>query len=624
MNTPTRSHVYSRRATNLVGGRTIRWFLLALIIGYCSVGLTLRPVRAQDATVAADAGDAPPFMEVIPAQNGTEIEIVGDWVDHQTGFVANLASVQQTADGPTGFKGSYTMTYSDTVAAYVATFSGFTPRAAVAGTVNLTSTAGISTTNAQFNRTFIESSSTAGHIQSPDGGLLLTLPNTQTLGFDTYVIVTDNVTPPGPAPVGHRLIGKSYSVRAPKSVPATAKAMRLQMFYDPEELNGADARTLAVYAWNGTTKQWQRAGGELVDQSLREPPHVRLGNVKAFTVYALMVSNTWQDVFSDVDGLDPNGAHLDISLVDGVPGLSLLDTPISDRATSLPIIPPSDIVQWGTISFTAGMNAPTTTLTVDVLNLENAVILPNVASGDNLAELGLAPTQPIRLRVTMTSTVADVTPMLADWQVSWQRPVPVTIRAGAGAADLGETVTITFTLADPPALAIGALAFEVAYDPVVLQATDCTILLATGAFAFCNVHFDADGLARDATRFTVLANQPITGELPIATLRFTVVGRAAATPLDVRRIQLTDDTGKPVATVAVDGQIQIAAGLPGDVNCDGVADQADATFILQFDAGLRSAGPTCAPPQETLFLPHCDLDQDGACTLLDALQLMTP
>jgi len=114
-----------------------------------------------------------------------------------------------------------------------------------------------------------------------------------------------------------------------------------------------------------------------------------------------MVSNTWQGVFSDVDGLDPNGAHLDISLVDGVPGLARLDTPISDSATSLPIIPPSDIVQWGTITFTAGMNAPTTTLTVDVLNLENALILSNVASGDNLAELGLAPTQPIRLRVTM-------------------------------------------------------------------------------------------------------------------------------------------------------------------------------------------------------------------------------
>ena len=37
----------------------------------------------------------------------------------------------------------------------------------------------------------------------------------------------------------------------------------------------------------------------------KRQPHVRLGNVKAFTVYALMVSNTWQDVFSDVDGLDP-------------------------------------------------------------------------------------------------------------------------------------------------------------------------------------------------------------------------------------------------------------------------------------------------------------------------------
>lgn len=623
MNTPTLSDVYGSSATNRVRGLASRRFLLALLLGYCIVGLTLRPVRAQDAAAEAAPGDAPPFMEVIPAQNGTELEIVGDWVDHQTGFVANLASVQQTADGPTGFKGSYTMTYSDTVAAYVATFSGFAPRTAVAGTVNLTSTAGISTTNAQFNRTFLESRSTAGHIQSPDGGLLLTLPNTQTLGFDTYVVVTENVTPPGPAPVGHRLIGKSYSVRAPKSVPATAKAMRLQLFYEPEELDGADAHTLAVYAWNGTTKQWQRAGGELVDQSLREPPHVRLGNVKAFTVYTLMVSNTWQDVFSDVDGLDPNGAHLDISLVDGVPGLSLL-TPISDSATSLPIIPPSDIVQWGTISFTAGMNTPTTTLTVDVLNLENALILSNVASGDNLAELGLAPTQPIRLRVTMTSTVADVTPMLADWQVSWQTPAPVTLRAGAGAADLGDTVTITLTLADPPALAIGALAFEVAYDPVVLQATACTMLLAPGAFAFCNVHFDADGVARDAARFTVLANQTITTELPIATLNFTVVGRAAVTPLDVRRLQLTDATGKPLATVAVDGQVQIAAGVPGDVNCDGVADRTDAAFILEFDAGLRSAGPTCAPPQETLFLPHCDLNQDGACTLLDALPLVMP
>ena len=624
MKTPTPSCLYNQRATLHIKGYPIFWLLIALLIGYCSVGLTLRPVRAQDATMEADAKGTPPFIEVIPAQNGTEVEVVSNGIEQQQDFVANLESIRQTEDGPTGFKNSYTMTYSDTVAAYVATFSGFTPRTAVVGTVNLTSTTGISTTNTQFSRTFLEAHSTAGHIQSSDGALLLTAPNTQTLSFDTYVVVTDNVTPPGPAPVGHRLIGKSYSVRAPKSIPATAKAMRLQLFYEPEELNGVDARTLAIYAWNGTTKQWERAGGELVERSLREPPHVRLGNVKAFTVYALMVSNTWQDVFTDVDGLEPNGATMDISLVDGGPVLSLLDTPGSDSATSLPIVPPDDIVQWGTITFMAGMKAPTTTLTVDVLSQDNAVILANVTSGDQLADLGLAPNQAIRLRVTMTSTAAGESPTLAAWQVSWQAPPPVTIRVSRSAADLGDTVTITLTLADPPTRAIGALAFEVAYDPVVLQATACTMMPATGAFAFCNIHFDADGVARDAARFTVLANQVITAELPLATLTFTVVGRAAVTPLDLRRLQLTDDTGKPLATVAVDGQVQIAAGLPGDVNCDGVADRTDAAFILAFDAGLRRAGPTCAPPQETLFLPHCDLNQDGACTLLDALPLVMP
>ncbi|MEZ4865878.1 MAG: cohesin domain-containing protein [Caldilineaceae bacterium] len=600
--------------------------LLTLLVDHFITEATIKPLAAQTSPAAGNTDNTPPFIEIIPGQNGREIEVVGTLDNSSpTPFFANIDSIQQLEDGPTGFKDSYTMTYSQTAASYLSIATGFTPQVAIVGTVNVTSTTGVDTSKIAFNRAYLEANLSDIRIQSADSLLQIRLPNTNTLTFDTYVAVTDNETPPGAPVPGQRIIGKSYSVRAPKGVPTAAKAMILQIFYDPADLNGVDPHSLAIFAWNGTTKQWENEGGELVENSPLEAPHVRLGNVREFTVYALMTTTTWRDVFTDLDGLVEVDDALDIAVMDGAPALALLEATDHATARSRPIAPAGDIQAWDVISYSAQMAPPTSTVRIDLLSVTNTVIISNVTNGASLASLDPQRYPTLRLQVTMSATTDTAMPSLGEWQVSWHEPAPLTLRVTSAEADLADSMTISVTLSDAPMKQIGALAFAISYDPAVLDATNCAIVPTTLLLSFCNANFDNDGNGRDAARFTLIADQIITRTTTLATVTFTVVGRAAQpTALQVNQLQLTDAQGAPLPVIGVAGAVTVAPGLAGDVNCDGVTDNADASYILQYDAGLRSSAPLCHAPQETLFLPHCDMNGDGVCDLLDALSILLP
>lgn len=60
----------------------------------------------------------------------------------------------------------------------------------------------------------------------------------------------------------------------------------------------------------------------------------------------------------------------------------------------------------------------------------------------------------------------------------------------------------------------------------------------------------------------------------------------------------------------------------GDVSCDSDANVTDASWILQYDVGLRQAADSCPLPPDTILLDACDVNGDGACDVRDALWLL--
>jgi glycosidase len=66
---------------------------------------------------------------------------------------------------------------------------------------------------------------------------------------------------------------------------------------------------------------------------------------------------------------------------------------------------------------------------------------------------------------------------------------------------------------------------------------------------------------------------------------------------------------------------QASSAASGDVNCDGATDAADALFILQYAAGMRTGGD-CPLAANQLDLAQCDVDGSGGCDTADAAIIM--
>ena len=83
------------------------------------------------------------------------------------------------------------------------------------------------------------------------------------------------------------------------------------------------------------------------------------------------------------------------------------------------------MTHWGTLAFNAATPA-STTLGVDVLSSSGAVLATNVASGSDLAALGITQSS-IKLRGDLATSNSSATPALHDWTVTWQVPTDVYI-----------------------------------------------------------------------------------------------------------------------------------------------------------------------------------------------------
>jgi hypothetical protein len=347
-----------------------------------------------------------PFLDIVPSPDGQDVFISAGEIPQLEGqFFASVGI------GPGAVRNSYTMTYSDTQEIYVATATGFDLGRGSSGTLEITSTAGLSSGVVNFQRAYVpyDPGTALTQIVSEDGKLELLWGDADTIPFDTYIVITPSFAPPGAPPEGHRLVGSSYSVRAAGALAESEQPMLLTISYDELLLAGAVPHNLALFAWDAARKQWDNLGGELFENSLQV-------STSRFTTYALMATPAWRDAFNDGRGLD---AASDV-LVDEFAGtLKLPADQTNGVALSLPISSTATIRQWGTLTY-SGSTPPATQLSIDVLSADGTLLQSSLTSGASLSGIDPAEHPVLRLRARLETEQVGTTPTLASWQLTWQ------------------------------------------------------------------------------------------------------------------------------------------------------------------------------------------------------------
>jgi hypothetical protein len=352
-----------------------------------------------------------PFLDIVPGSDGTDLYISARGTGELGGTVFANVGI-----GPGHDKGGWTMIFSDTLESYVATVSGLDPGDIPDGKVSITTTLGLNTGDADFARAFVPASFVDSMV-SGDNRLTLSWLSSDTFPSDTYVVIASSYGPPGPEPLGCRIIANSiYSIRASGALTSTNRPVILRLSYTDIPIS-VDPHTLAIFAWDAFNKRWDRLEGTLFTQD-----HYLSIATSRFTTYALMATSIWHDEFDDLAGLDfPDGVS---NVTQGPPGSSTLilaNAPGNGSAVSMPITPTAGFAYWDSLTFDGVADPPTTALTVDILSLDGSTLLADVASGTELSGL-ISPTHhpSLRLRVAMASMAVGETPVLDGWQLSWQ------------------------------------------------------------------------------------------------------------------------------------------------------------------------------------------------------------
>lgn len=357
-------------------------------------------------TVANPVGTA--FINAIPSTDGTEVNVFA------TGIGATNASVILNVGSGIGggnHKRSGAMTLSGTT--YLANAVGFAPQADIEDTMSITTTVGsevMGTGEIEFLRAFVETTATE-EINVDNGAFTLKFLNMNSLSTDAYVLVMSTNAPPADPPLGYQFAGKSYNIRPSGSLTQSQITMTLNLGFSEPLPNGSDPHILSIMGWDAFNQRWDVLGGNLLDnQNL-----LTLG-IKRFTIYALATSPTWRDTFEELS-LSGVSTRTNTGLGPGQT-IVLNSGATSGTVTSIPITP-TNATKWGTLHFNATLPL-STSLTVDVLDLNHTPVLTNVKAGADLSALSLITYPSLRLRASLTRTTAAVaSPKLHDWQLSW-------------------------------------------------------------------------------------------------------------------------------------------------------------------------------------------------------------
>ena len=361
-----------------------------------------QPARSVNVTPSNFA----PFVNIVPSQDGTELFINVGGVGELGGEVyANLLGI-----GPSAGKGGWTMTYSETIQTYFTQAVGFTPRQDDDGEICITTTLGLVSDNIAFQRAFIETSATET-IKSDDGKFIVDLPNLNTLPNDAYLVVMSTNVPPGPLPFGYQFASETFAMRPSGGLTESDRFMTLTFNFQEPLPNNSDPHTLAVVFWDQVNNEWQVRGGNLFDDQ-----KAVVFSTRQFGIHAMAVTPNWRDSFQESS---LSGVATQINTQWG-PGetIILASNTLSGTITSIPITPPT-IDTWETLHFSA-----TTTLsssvTVDLLDLNDNVVLPNVSDGADLSSLSVTLYPSLKLRATLSrTTIAEASPKLHEWSLGW-------------------------------------------------------------------------------------------------------------------------------------------------------------------------------------------------------------
>jgi hypothetical protein len=397
----------------LIRRNVYRVGFLLLLSGLLSLAVVTHSTVKFAPAQALSGATFSPHIIAVPSTCGEALYIQADGIAQLGGtFFANVSV------GPGHQKDAWTMTYSDTVDTLVATAYGFTPGVGVVSSMSITGTTGtqtFDTGDVEFNRAFVEAlASEPQDLFSPDGKVQLTLLSNQTMPADTYVIIMSSHTPPAPPPLGHDFVSASYNVRAAGALPNSDKSMQLHLNFDSTPFCGSNPHTLAIFAWDAGAEAWNDLGGTLFYSQCYLSK-----SVTRFTEYALMATTTWRDDFWDYEGLSARSG-VALRSTGGNLELVLSSDETSGWAISNPITPTTPFATWHSLVFTATVPSPTTTLTIDLLGLDNTPVLTNVSSGVDLSSLDAASYPALKLRASLSSTVAGETPALDVWRLTWQ------------------------------------------------------------------------------------------------------------------------------------------------------------------------------------------------------------
>jgi len=424
-----------------------------------------RPITVGDGSASPTASSSTfmPFLDIMPSSDGAELVVCASGVGELGGTVyANI--------GPGHDKHSWTMTFTTRI--YCTPVYGFNPGEDVQSTVRITTTLGLDSGEVEFNRAFVETTSTELIIVD-DGNFIVDMPNLGTFDTDVYVVVMPtNAPPPASLPAGYRLVGRTYGMRLSGALTESDRLMTLKLSYQSALPEHSDPHTLAVVRWPWGSPGWEVLGGDLFDNTDQV-----IYATKRFAVYGLASTPAWYDSFleSSLSGVSER-----VNTQWG-PGdtIILATAATSGSVTSIPITPTAGAAAWGTLYFSATTSTETG-LTVDVLDSNDTVVLEDAGAGSSLSGLSLATYPSLKLRATLTSTVSPQTPILREWRVTWTDPTlppplisavspisasnaattPLTVSGicftGTAQIRLGDSYTLPTTLVDAQTL-IGSI-----------------------------------------------------------------------------------------------------------------------------------------------------------------------
>jgi hypothetical protein len=387
---------------------------IALLV--CLLTLAGAPPASPD-TDLAPANYWNLHFYAVPGADGTSLFV-------STGQVGQLSSpVYATADrGSAVDRDRFGMSYDQDEQAYGCTFEGFFDPgpSLVEGSIRITTTVStalglgaeslLDTGPVDYGRFFVPTTGESSLV-SDDDLLELTLSD-HSLPVDAYAIVMSTNSPPGPPPAGHRFVGQTYSARASGAIITSTHSMLLNLAYTSLALGDTDPHTLSAFAWDPVSMAWQDLGGRL-DSLIG---HQLSTVTDRFTVYGLMSTTRWRDIFTDLSGLsDWNHVY--------VPPLSdelaLYGTALNGTAVSRLITPTVSSMEWGHLTYTSTVPAGTS-LVIDVLAGDGSLLLEDVTSGASLNTLDPIAHPSLKLRAALSTDNPANSPLLDEWIITWQ------------------------------------------------------------------------------------------------------------------------------------------------------------------------------------------------------------